>query len=1001
MTGRIFSPLFCLFFLSTAVYSSATDIELTGQWPNGQASTISVQDSAIYLGHGGFISVFHTRTFAQISQFTASGFIRNIAISGKHAYVAATEAGLFILDISNPAHLQQVARIPDMTAFKVAVQGNYAYLATGAAGLRIMDISKPNAPKKIMDYLPESTVQDVAVDGHYAYLACEKAGLCVVDIQNPVAPSKVLTYNAGAWIHHVAASAGKVFLIGNDSTKTLNVRNINQPREMATISGSIVDVAFQGPVAYLVNETENRVNLHDLSDAGLKILGAIGDMYSTAVAVQSDKAFVAQTNSGFKTYNVTDPAMPASYGKWKSDKILLQPFMVGGYMAFPVYGEKELRFYDVTDFLHPVLVTTASLAVGVFKLNAPYLYYMADYALRTCNLTNIYDPVQESQITLSSKSNSMLMQGDTLLIWGMMGDSRGFDLYSLADPKTPRKLVTVSTEKAVSVRGKKGNVVYLHANTDMGSSTGTLYCLDITNPAAPIKGDDLVRETATDFCLHDKFGIVYTETDSVLIFDLSQPLKPKRVSAFYDKDYSNPYFVGSLAYCTGSGITVYDVTDMTHWRRLYRLHELDYYTGTLFIPPYVIKPTLNNDVYVFDIGNKTSGTLLGNVDVISTIDHLAADEHNLYTLGDKATLTRLKRENGTLTLTGVRSFTEHDASHLAGMQIIGDRGYVVEEYYGHMHEIDLTSPHLDVLRTWVLGDYQTYSFVIAWPYAYVRSTNALRIYDISRAEATLLSTTPYSYGSNAKVLISGNFAYLSSATTIDIFDVSNPALPVHAGAYTDNTYIYDMSMTGHYLYLTDTYSSKKIRVVNISNPIAPVGEGEYNKDIYSKRITTDEKYLYACCQYFGLQVLDLSSPTSPALAGRYALADLEMTDVTVSGNQIFVLDKHRGVLQLRNNLPTEVSRNDGKKPAVFELLPNYPNPFNAATTISFTLPREERVTVSVYNLLGQQVARLADGKLAAGRHSLIWQEGGMPTGLYVCRLTAGPFTKTRRMLLLK
>ncbi|HNW58390.1 MAG TPA: T9SS type A sorting domain-containing protein [bacterium] len=998
---HLFAAVVFGLFFTAVVTTEAAEIERTGQWPNGQASTISVQDSAIYLGHGGFLSVFHTRTFAQISQFAASGYIRNIAISGKHAFVAAAEAGLYILDLSNPAHLQQVARITEGTIFKVAVQGNYAYLATGASGLRIVDVSKPNAPNTIMDYLPESTVEDVAVDGHYAYLACAKAGLCVVDIQNPAAPNKVLTYATDVWIHHVAASSGTVFLIGNDLTRAVNFSSVSQPQEMITINGSIVDVAFQGPVAYLVNETENRVNLHDLADASLKILGDIGDMYSIAVAVQSDKAYVAEYNSGFETYDVSDPARPASYGKWKSDKVLLEPFMVGDFMACPVLGENELRFYDVKDMVHPQRVTTANIRISSYEYNAPYLYYTTDYALRTCNLTDIYNPLQESPITLSQKSNSMFRQGDTLMVWDTMGNSKGFDLYSLVDPQTPKKLATIQTETAVSVQGKKGPVVYLNARTDPGSNEGTLYGLDITNPAAPVKGGEMVRDTATGFYVHGRFGIADTKTDSVLIFDLSQPLQPKRVSAQYDKDYADPHFVGSLLYCTASGVTVYDVTDMTRWHKLSSLNQVDYYTGTLFHPPFIVKPTLNNDVYVFDISGKTSGTRLGNVDCIATIDHLAADGHNLYALGDKATLTRLKRENGTLTVTGSRTFLEYGTSHLAGMQIIGNRGYVAEEYYGHMHEIDLTSADLDIVRTCYLGNDRVYSFAISWPYACVRSTGGFRIYDISQAEATLLSTTPDSDTYYAKILIKGNYACLNGLKGIDIYDIANPAVPVHVGAFAGNVIIYDMALSGDYLYLTNPYNAPKIQVVNISNPLTPVAAGEYNKDIYCERTTADGNYLYACCQYFGLQALDLSAPAAPVLAGRYAIADLEMSDVTVSGNQIFVLDKHRGVLQLQNNLMTAVPREEGQQPAALALLPNYPNPFNASTAISFTLPREERVTVSVYNVLGQQVARLLDGKRSAGRHNLIWHVDEMPTGLYFCRFTAGSFRQTRRMLLLR
>lgn len=85
----------------------------------------------------------------------------------------------------------------------------------------------------------------------------------------------------------------------------------------------------------------------------------------------------------------------------------------------------------------------------------------------------------------------------------------------------------------------------------------------------------------------------------------------------------------------------------------------------------------------------------------------------------------------------------------------------------------------------------------------------------------------------------------------------------------------------------------------------------------------------------------------------------------------------------------------------FELSQNYPNPFNPTTTISYTIPKSSLVTLKVYNLLGQEVARLVNENQFAGKHSVKFIGTDLPSGLYVYKITAGNFTQTRKMMLLK
>jgi len=88
-------------------------------------------------------------------------------------------------------------------------------------------------------------------------------------------------------------------------------------------------------------------------------------------------------------------------------------------------------------------------------------------------------------------------------------------------------------------------------------------------------------------------------------------------------------------------------------------------------------------------------------------------------------------------------------------------------------------------------------------------------------------------------------------------------------------------------------------------------------------------------------------------------------------------------------------------PTAYSLSQNYPNPFNATTTIKYQLPAEGDVKLEVYNLFGQKVATLVDGKQQAGYRSVNWDASEISSGLYFYKLTVGDFTETRRMMLVK
>lgn len=88
-------------------------------------------------------------------------------------------------------------------------------------------------------------------------------------------------------------------------------------------------------------------------------------------------------------------------------------------------------------------------------------------------------------------------------------------------------------------------------------------------------------------------------------------------------------------------------------------------------------------------------------------------------------------------------------------------------------------------------------------------------------------------------------------------------------------------------------------------------------------------------------------------------------------------------------------------PAGFTLLTNYPNPFNAATTLKYVLGETAEVEISIYNMLGQKIETLYAGKKRPGEYSLIWNADAYPSGVYFARMATSGISKNLKMVLLK
>ena len=88
-------------------------------------------------------------------------------------------------------------------------------------------------------------------------------------------------------------------------------------------------------------------------------------------------------------------------------------------------------------------------------------------------------------------------------------------------------------------------------------------------------------------------------------------------------------------------------------------------------------------------------------------------------------------------------------------------------------------------------------------------------------------------------------------------------------------------------------------------------------------------------------------------------------------------------------------------PTKFQLKQNYPNPFNPATSIEYSVPYEDKIVLTIYNILGEEVVRLIDETQTAGNYAITWDAANIASGIYFYKLQSGEISLTKKMLLLK
>jgi hypothetical protein len=131
-------------------------------------------------------------------------------------------------------------------------------------------------------------------------------------------------------------------------------------------------------------------------------------------------------------------------------------------------------------------------------------------------------------------------------------------------------------------------------------------------------------------------------------------------------------------------------------------------------------------------------------------------------------------------------------------------------------------------------------------------------------------------------------------------------------------------------------------------------------------------------------------PDTPSEQCLVRISDVNNAAVNDISDNTFTIEEPVSVEDLKSGIPDE-----------YGLSQNYPNPFNPSTTIKFSLPEETIITLTIYNILGEKVTELFNGKLDAGFYSYKWNAYNVESGIYIYEFRTEKFVSLKKMILLK
>jgi hypothetical protein len=683
------------------------------------------------------------------------------------------------------------------------------------------------------------------------------------------------------------------------------------------------------------------------------------------VDYQAPFFYLACGHDGFRIVgnpNALDPGL-SDFGHYSCNQALVVD-VVGDY-AYIGNENDGLHIVNIADPYNPVL----SQHIPMLNANFNTIRVYGQYLFTCCTIggLSIFDISEPGAVTAVWSStditvaNDVAFKNDTMYMACHGGNMR---IYSIADIDSPMLVNTYNVGNSELIHGVavSGNYAYL-ADGELG-----FVVVDLTTLQQVASIDSLSFafrvETQGDYA-YMSYG---SPECPLAVIDISNPTAPV-VTGIYDPPEDLVHFQvnGSQVYTADNyhGLRIINVADP------YNPYESFVYNR--FGRDYDIK--IQGDFAYLHENYK-----LEAFNISDPANPVAADYYEL----------------------------DQEYSDFA---ILGNTAYVSQPSEMPLQVVDISNADNFHFIGGITYDREQSSYGVAvigqdTRYACVPGYSDVKIFDVTNPQNIQQVGYYAREMTNTKIISCGNYVFMQDHDKrLCALDLSDPTNPAMAGQWPLQEFCRDMKVVNNWLYVV---SNQKFWIFNLDSftPWAPTAQLTLLNHQYRSLRGVDVKgdYAYIVGDSIGLLVYDISNRSLPQCIGYSRDIDYPQ-GVAVKDNFIIVANFYNLVI-FECPAISDIHESESPSPKAIELLASYPNPFNSATQISFAIPREGHVMMTVYDILGRVITTLADREFEAGKHTIRWDGNcadGNPavSGRYYVRVTSDGDCLTIPVTLLK
>jgi hypothetical protein len=403
-----------------------------------------------------------------------------IDIRDNYAYVATNE-GLRIIDISNPANLQLRGLVPTRNmSLGVSVKGDRAYVADGSAGVFLVDISNPSDPREIARYTPRTAKVFSYVDVTDFYLLANGSLL------SPTTLTEITSAPTFTWrtLSSLPSAAVRVSANNIDLFEAVSASAINRFAAPGSLDG-VNDFTSSGNIAYAATRSRG-LSIIDLAAGQTKPLSHLFDEEAQcSIAYGAPVIFLASCQNTIRVVNVSNPLIPS---------------------LMTATNTASGTRYRRLQFVSPYLYASTQSGIEIFEANVT---------------TGALSPL--GQFVLSPDVGAFSVLGDTLYI----SSDAGVSVVDLKDRRSPRLAMRLNLPLTDTILAS-APFLFVKASGDEDPSH-TVFIYDITNPLSPALTSQYREADSIGDFFRSGTNLFVAYSRKLVRLDLRDPARPVKI----------------------------------------------------------------------------------------------------------------------------------------------------------------------------------------------------------------------------------------------------------------------------------------------------------------------------------------------------------------------------------------------------------------------------------------------------------------------------------------